>query len=114
TCMHLRIDEREPIQHALGSILGRPAPVGASNSLAYMDGNDRYLYVAGSFDQIGGVDAKNIARFDGVNWSALGSGLDGWAYPITVFGNRIVVGGRFTKAGDRSSYHLAVWHEPGP
>jgi trimeric autotransporter adhesin len=35
------------------------------------------LYLAGNFNQIGGVSAANIARWDGTNWHPLGAGVDG-------------------------------------
>jgi hypothetical protein len=78
----------------------------------YMGASDRNLYVSGSFDEIGGVPARNIAAFDGTNWRALGSGLDDAAWPIKAVGSRVICGGIFTRAGGESSYHLAVWHEP--
>ncbi|MCA9753599.1 MAG: hypothetical protein KC591_15500, partial [Gemmatimonadetes bacterium] len=34
------------------------------------------LYVAGEFSQIGGIPANHIAKWDGVTWSALGSGIN--------------------------------------
>ena len=85
-----------------------------TGSLDAIGANDHFLYVAGSFDRIGDVEARNIARFDGANWLPLGSGLDGYGYPLAVSANRVAVGGNFTKAGTRSSYHLAIWHEPPP
>src|SRR5262245_22049552 len=33
------------------------------------------LYAGGDFTQLGGVSARNIARWDGVAWSPLGSGF---------------------------------------
>ncbi|MEK6701128.1 MAG: hypothetical protein AABZ53_02620 [Planctomycetota bacterium] len=48
------------------------------------------LVVGGSFESIGGVDAQNIARWDGSVWRPLGAGLDtGFSHngvgPVTVY-----------------------------
>jgi trimeric autotransporter adhesin len=38
-------------------------------------GDGPKLYLSGRFNRVGGVDAVNVARFDGTTWSALGGGL---------------------------------------
>lgn len=43
--------------------------------LVYDDGSGALLYAGGSFSQVGGVQAQNIARWNGTAWSAAGSGL---------------------------------------
>jgi hypothetical protein len=40
-------------------------------------GPDGMLYAGGTFDRADGVLASNIARWNGLNWQPLGSGLDG-------------------------------------
>jgi trimeric autotransporter adhesin len=77
-----------------------------------MSGDDRNLYVSGTFNEIGGVAAKNIARFDGTNWFCLGRGLDVPANAIIVSGSRLICGGQFTRAGGKPSYHFAIWEQP--
>lgn len=62
------------------SVFGVPA--GPSNlSIQAMtvhdDGSGPALYVAGSFTSVSGVAAVGIAKFDGTNWSSLGSGVSG-------------------------------------
>lgn len=42
-------------------------------------------------------------------WSALGGGVDGSVYAITIFNNRIVVGGSFTHAGGVAVNNIAQW-----
>lgn len=62
----------------LGSGVARANPVflAAVGCLRVIDlGNGPALYVGGSFGTAGGVTARNIARWDGNTWSALGSGL---------------------------------------
>ncbi|MFO1078786.1 MAG: hypothetical protein U1E73_13775 [Planctomycetota bacterium] len=75
------------------------------------------LYAAGTFDTAGGIAAPGIARWNGVNWSAVGSGL-GTAFPGTpgkgmalrVRGTELVVGGDFTQAGGVQANRVARWN----
>ncbi|HXG49420.1 MAG TPA: hypothetical protein VNO52_17485 [Methylomirabilota bacterium] len=73
------------------------------------------VFVGGVFTNAGGVPANGLARWDGTNWSALGSGL---AFPIltdnrarvfalAVSGGELFVGGAFTHAGGQAAAGLA-------
>jgi hypothetical protein len=74
------------------------------------------LYVGGQFSTAGGIPANNIAKWDGRNWSALGSGVtDGYivdpeVLALAVLGNDLYVGGNFTKAGGTAANHIAKWN----
>ncbi|MCK7460970.1 MAG: hypothetical protein MZU84_02310 [Sphingobacterium sp.] len=85
-------------------------------------GND--LLVGGYFYDIQGVWAWRIAKWNGSQWSNLGSGVSAeWINPsnpqdyvnaIVVIGNDVYVGGKFSYSGyDRNSSHIACWHESG-
>jgi len=67
------------------------------------------LYVVGEFIKAGGVSVSNIAKWDGSNWSALGSGLDGTAFGSAVIGTNLYVTGRFGKAGGITTGPIAKW-----
>src|SRR5438874_1982489 len=62
-----------------------------------------HVYVGGSFTQVGGVSANNVAKGDGTNWSALGAGLTGGSLPeihaLAFAGEHLYAGGFFTQAG---------------
>lgn len=62
---------------ALGDGLA-PAPGGPfpSTVLAMAIDAEGNLYVGGTFASAGGVPARNVAKWDGEAWSALGDGLD--------------------------------------
>lgn len=62
-----------PNAEAFGTPQFDGAP-GTINALLSFDGS---LYVAGQFSRAGGVNAENIARWDGVQWSPVGSGVPG-------------------------------------
>lgn len=69
------------------------------------------LYIGGEFEQVGGVDANNIAKWDSTlqTWSALGDGIQGQVYDITIIGEDVFVGGNFSAAGGIAVNHLAKW-----
>jgi len=67
------------------------------------------LYTGGGFTTAGGNPASNIARWDGANWSALGSGANNTVFSIALDGaGRLYAGGAFTAvAGTNVSAYLA-------
>jgi hypothetical protein len=77
------------------------------------DGTGPALYVGGQFAGAGGVPATRIARWDGVSWSALGSGTDAWVHEMIGFddgtGPALFVGGDFSTAGGAPSTAMARW-----
>jgi hypothetical protein len=89
---------------------GNPNP-GTVYSLA-LDGTT--LYVGGCFAQAGTTSANNIAKWDGSNWSALGSGMSGGTNPpyvraVAANGGQVYVGGTFSTAGGVSTTGIAKW-----
>ncbi|MFH1748426.1 MAG: hypothetical protein ABIG44_15440, partial [Planctomycetota bacterium] len=84
----------------------------------YDDGNGPALYVAGKFMRAGGVDAYNIAKWDGVSWSDVGVGLGGVGgsprvNALAVYddgnGPGLYAGGRFEVAGQVYANYVARW-----
>lgn len=76
------------------------------------DGRGPALFVAGVFNQAGGVPARNFARYDGTSWSAVGVGLghgSSYGYKLKVFGDSLVIGGQFLNVGGGQSEGLARW-----
>jgi hypothetical protein len=71
------------------------------------------LYAAGDFATAGGVAAKRIARWDGCNWSALGSGTDNAVWSLAWYSGytlyNLYAGGDFGTAGGKASSHIARW-----
>lgn len=69
------------------------------------------LYVGGSFSAIGGMAANHIARWNGSQWSPLGSGTDGVVRALVLDeqGN-LYAGGSFRKAGGVPAKGIARWN----
>jgi len=73
-----------------------------------VSGND--VFVGGQFTQAGPLSVNNIAKWDGTNWSALGSGIGGGLVTaITIHNGRVYVGGAFTSAGGAPANSVAYW-----
>jgi hypothetical protein len=61
------------------------------------------------------VEAHNIARWNGVRWENLGSGImkDGSVYALSVDADgKLLVAGAFSEVGGMISQNLAIWQEP--
>lgn len=76
------------------------------------------VFVGGRFDRIGGVDAHNMACWDGSRWLALGegttNGLNGDVSAILEGPDgSVLVGGAFTSAGGVECSNLARWTGTG-
>ena len=87
---------------------------GAAYAFAvYNDGSGEALYVAGEFTLASGVTVNRIAKWDGMEWTALGEGMDAPIFTLTVFndgsGDALYAGGVFTSAGETPALHTAKW-----
>ncbi|MGQ0553485.1 MAG: hypothetical protein ACT4PU_09735 [Planctomycetota bacterium] len=86
---------------------------------SFDDGNGPALYVGGDFRSAGGVAARNVARWDGTAWSALGGGLGtagdegGRVNALAVFddgnGPALYAAGDFTSSAGVAISRIAKW-----
>jgi hypothetical protein len=68
------------------------------------------LYAGGAFSNAQNNLVVNcIARLDGSNWSALGSGMNGQVRSLASSGANLLVGGEFTTAGGTPAQGVALW-----
>lgn len=81
------------------------------------------LFVGGDFERVGGhveivegfpelvgqKEAHYIAKWDGTDWSALGSGLSGFVYALAVSGTSLYAGGDFSTADVNPANNIARW-----
>jgi hypothetical protein len=88
------------------------------DTVVFDDGSGPALYVGGCFARgPGGVIANNIAKWDGVSWSALGDGVDVMVSALAVFDDdgpgpnppALYAGGPFQYAGGVLSRAIAKW-----
>lgn len=72
------------------------------------------LYAGGYFTQAGGRPASRVARWNGSEWSAVGSGLNGAVLALASFQGGIYAGGQFSGPGGSawgtSLSRLARWN----
>ncbi|HEX6885236.1 MAG TPA: hypothetical protein VF530_17815 [Planctomycetota bacterium] len=79
------------------------------------DGSGPALFAAGEFVEAGGRNARNVAKWDGTRWSALGAGLDQLVLTLVVFddglggGPALYAGGLFTASGATPIARVARW-----
>lgn len=104
---------------ALGAPIGGGVPLIIFDAYAWDDGSGEQLYAGGRFLNIDGVPANRIAKWDGAQWSALGSGLTGPGPSPSVMsmvafddgtGEQLYVAGQtFDNAGGVPVSRIARW-----
>ncbi len=87
---------------ALGSGMGG---VNEPNVFALaVSGSD--VYAGGYFSMAGGAAAYSIAKWNGNNWTPLGSGIEGQVSALAISGNDLYVGGG-SMAGGKESFYIS-------
>jgi hypothetical protein len=64
------------------------------------------IYIGGTFTVAGGNTVNYISKWNGSNWTALGSGTNGAVYAIAISGTDVYVGGSFSSPGT----NIAKWN----
>ncbi|MFN0150130.1 MAG: hypothetical protein ACKVU1_05360 [bacterium] len=73
---------------------------------------DGKLIVGGGFSEVDGVSAKDVAAWDGSQWSALGTGISGGAngvWDLFVHDGKLIATGGFNTAGGVPAANIAQW-----
>ena len=96
----------KPLGRGLGGF-GAPFPFVLSLAVVGTD-----LYAGGCFSSATNssgqtVPANFIARWDGSNWSSLGSGVNSLAFALAPSGDDLYVGGGFNTAGQKTCLDIA-------
>jgi len=89
------------------SISGANGPVDA----AVVDGAGN-LCIGGDFTAVGDVIANVIAKWNGLSWTAMGSGMNERVLALAVSGSDLYAGGQFAIAGNRVSANVARAYLP--
>ncbi|MCI0540197.1 MAG: Ig-like domain-containing protein, partial [Verrucomicrobiales bacterium] len=91
----------------------RPGQIGVGEVNALAVFNDS-LIAGGVFGTAGNVEAQSIARWNGTQWAALGSGTSGPVRALVTFndgsGPALFVGGMFAEAGGVTVNNIAKWN----
>jgi len=91
----------------------------SSGVYTIVGGYDSYLYLGGSFDTLGGVRVKNIAKYNGSSFDVLGSGTNEQVTRCGWFSEQsLVCVGDFTVAGRANANSVArfengTWYKIG-
>jgi hypothetical protein len=69
------------------------------------------LYATCEFTEIGGIQAKKIARYNGTSWNTVGCGLEeGSAYDMIAYKGELYVTGQFNEIGCIQANNIARWN----
>lgn len=91
---------------------------GGPTGLRGVDVHDGDLVIVGALDFAGGVEANNVAQWDGLSWSRVGSGPDPYddlfglrqaALAVASYKGLLYVGADFSEAVGDEAEALAVW-----
>ena len=91
-------------------LTGRRSAADLATGFSRWRPGDSGVYAGGAFTNAGGVTARYIARWDGTNWSALGSGAQSWVESLALRGPDLLAGGGFTTAGNHLANCFSIWH----
>ncbi len=98
----------------LGELGGGLAAGKVSALAVYDDGSGPALYVGGEFTHVNDLPISFLARWNGVAWSAVGTGLNGAVSALDVLdpgaGPALFVRGLFTNAGGAPANRIAKWN----
>ena len=79
---------------------------GLDNNVNALTTNNGNLYAGGYFtNTFGGLQVNGVAKWNGITWDSLGSGLDSYVYALNSVGNDIIAGGDFFKYVDGIDFH---------
>lgn len=83
---------------------------GITGQIHVLAADAEYVYAGGEFNFAGLAPGQNIARWDGMQWTVLGAGLDGAVLALALDATgSLYAGGRFTRSGATEVHHVAVW-----
>ncbi len=94
--------------HTVGAGIGSGTPCDYQYVFA-LAAYQETVFAAGSFFLAGGAPADRIARWNGSEWTTMGSGLSDSGYTLMWSGADLFAGGAFLHAGSTQSYRLARW-----
>lgn len=95
------------------SPVGTGAENGGTVYAIAIDETDGFLYVGGSFSNMGGqTGTRNIAKWDGQNWATIGGGQtvsNTGVRSLAFFGGELYAGGYINEMGGVTAHKLAKW-----
>jgi trimeric autotransporter adhesin len=90
----------------------QPVGTGVNSNILAMAVIGTNLYAGGYFTIAGGYAANQIAMWNGINWTNLGSGVvgNGTVLSLAAIGTNLFAGGSFTNMGGVTANGVAEWN----
>ncbi len=79
---------------------------GVINALAQFNGS---TFAGGSFGELRGTTARNLAGWNGGEWTAIGTGVSASVNALVATDSLLIAGGTFTEAGGTAVGYIAAW-----
>lgn len=88
-----------------------PSIPGADNLVSAIAVYNSSLVIGGNFTLVGPTVAGQVAQWNGSDWSAMSTGMDGYGavFALTIFDGKLIAGGSFTTAGGVTGNGVAAW-----
>lgn len=79
----------------------------------FYDQTNQLLYAGGGFQRANGINVRNIAKYDGTNWSSMAGGFEKEVYAIQKNGENLYIGGQFLADfinSNTNNRHVSNWN----
>ncbi|HXP51260.1 MAG TPA: hypothetical protein VN922_14980, partial [Bacteroidia bacterium] len=82
----------------------------AANTTWSLYAYDSVMYAGGWFSTAGSASVNDIAQWDGVNWSPMGTGSSGYINAMIYYNGNLYAGGLFDTIGGVIAHDIAMWN----
>ncbi len=106
---YLKAQTWSPVGTGLNGTNGDIGALAEYNGELYVGGDVDYSCYTAGFSAAGGAPANNIAKWNGTNWSPVGTGMNGAIHSLAVYNGELYAGGGFNSAGGIPANNIAKW-----
>jgi len=91
----------------LGTSVWNPSPAASIATLLEWNGG---LYAGGTFGVADGIEAQNVALWNGEFWEPVGQGFNNSVRTLAQYGGALYAAGNFSKSGPLDVFSIARWN----
>jgi len=93
-----------------GSFSAMPTLDNTNDNISAINKYNGDIIIAGNLNSFNSVALNNIAKWDGVAWQPLGTGVSSAIRCMAVYNSELYVGGSFSTAGGQPAKYIAKWN----